>query len=616
MFDHLDEPPEGFFDAYMDMLRESLGFLINVEPDAQQFIDMYTGLALTGYFDMFNYVQVDSPDDKRNLARMFAIQIWNNTPLPSNRYRLSPLPKPRRNEPCFCGSGKKYKQCCMHLDAGDMPVMHPDLMTQQLLSMISKTELKQVWQHLPHPLLGFVAGEWAKESEEMAERALLMLDPIFKQPDAKLDHRDELAFDTLAELCILLDKPRKKTTLVKRIMQHPDKALQSAALHRYCCILGDQGKDDEAWACFQKAQRLDPDDPSLSHLEILLLMQQGKTGQMQQRGAYWIKRLGHMNRDGELDDLIAVIKEMISDTPTAMGNLIEHDTPGAARLIAWLTAACQSQPPLLNKVQVYDDASVVEPINKRAAVMERDWMELLMYCDDPWEAPDAWLEELEEHPELAGSSSVLDDLIQMVRELDTPNPMLTFEPLLMLTTFQIKRLLPEQLKAPLEWGLMQNRPALRMLGFIIDNMVQMNDHQTALDMMEWALRLNPNDNQGFRSEVVNAYLRLNRNDDAIALCAHYPEDCDVSICFGRALALFRQGKRPLADTHLKSAIKRFPKVPNAITRKSMKQPDNLEPGLVTYGGDDEAWYYRQDARDLWLNTPGAITWMKECQKTS
>jgi len=399
-------------------------------------------------------------------------------------------------------------------------------------------------------------------------------------------------------------------------MQHPDKALQAAALHRYCCILGDQGKADEAWVYFQKAQRLDPDNPSLSHLEILLLMQQGKIDQMRQRGAYWIKRLGKMNRDGELDDLIAVINEIISDAPTAMGDLIEINVPGAARLIAWLKTACQSPPPLLNKVQVYDDASVIEPTNKRAATLESDWMDLLMYCDDPWDDPDAWLEKLEKHPELAGSSNVLDDLIQMVRELDTPNPMLTFEPLFMLTMFQVKHLLPEQPKAPLEWAFVENRPALRMLGFLIDNMIQMDDYQTALEMMEWSLRLNPNDNQGFRSGVVNAYLRLNRDDDVIALCAHYPEDYDVGICFGRALALFRQGKRQQADLHLKSAIGKFPKVPNAITRKTMKQPNNLESGLVTCGGDDEAWYYRQDARELWLNTAGAITWMKECPKVT
>ncbi|MDX8407605.1 MAG: hypothetical protein R8L58_04390, partial [Mariprofundaceae bacterium] len=142
-----------------------------------------------------------------------------------------------------------------------------------------------------------------------------------------------------------------------------------------------------------------------------------------------------------------------------------------------------------------------------------------------------------------------------------------------------------------------------------------DDQQMALEMMEWALRLNPNDNQGFRSEVVNAYLHLNRDDDAIALCAHYPEDFDVSICFGRALALFRHGDRQQAEAHLKVAIKRFPKVGRAITRKTMKQPKDLEPGLVTCGGDDEAWYYRQDARELWLNTPGAMAWLKQRLKT-
>jgi len=57
-------------------------------------------------------------------------------------------------------------------------------------------------------------------------------------------------------------------------------------------------------------------------------------------------------------------------------------------------------------------------------------------------------------------------------------------------------------------------------------------------------------------------------------------------------------------------------VPNAIARKTMKQPKNMEPGLVTCGGDDEVWYYRRDARELWLNTPGAIMWPKECLKTA
>jgi len=616
MIDDFEEPPEAFYDAFTDMLRGSLDLLIKLEPDAQKFIDGYTQLALADYFDFFGYIDSDNQDEKRNMARMFAIQIWNNTPLPSNRYRPKPLTKPRRNEPCFCGSGKKYKQCCARLQDDNLPMMHPDVVTQYMLEAISKTELKQVWQHLPHPLLALIAVEWGKGHVEMAERGLLMLDPIFKQEDAKLDYRDEMAFDTLAELCTLLDKPRKKKALVKRIMQHPDKILQAAALHRQCCIFSDQGEDDEAWACFQKAQRLDPNNPSLSHLEILLLMQQGKIDQMQQRGRYWIKRLGIMNQDGDLDDLIEVIKEMISDAPTAMGNLIEYDTPGAARLIAWLKTACQKPPALINKLQYYDDAGVIEPTTKRAAKLEYDWNDLLMLNDDPWDSPDNWLDMLKAHPELAGSILVLDDLVQFVRALDTPNPMLTFEPLLMLSMLQIKSLLPQTPKVPLEWGYMQNRPALRLVGFLAASMTDMGDDQTAMELMEWILRLNPNDNQGYRAEVVNAYLRLGLDAEATKLCERYPEDIDVSICFGRALALFRQGERQQADAQLKKAIKQFPKMPNAITRKTMKQPKDLQPGLVTFGGGDEAWYYRQDARDFWVNTPGAIAWMKQCLKTS
>ena len=615
MFDEPVEADSGeAFEAFEEMLRQSVQFVINTEPDAEKFINLYTKLATDDFFAFFGYLDADGKDELRCLARLFAMQIWNGTPLPSNNYRPQPLPLPKRNDPCFCGSGRKYKQCCARLDAGGLPLIATEMLTGLLLEQITQAELKQAYLHFSHDLLAFIAGEWAKEDEAMAKRALLLLDPIFKQPDAKLTHRDEMALDAMFEICSALDKPRKKSALIKRMMNHPVKVLQTAALHRQCTILSDQGKDDEAWACFKKAQRINPNDPALSHLEILLLMQQGKTDQMQQRGAYWIKRLGKMNRDGELDELIAMIKEMVSDTPTAMGNLIEHDTPGAARLIAWLKSACQSPPPLLNRIQVYDDASIIEPKNKRAAILERDWLKLLMYCDDPWEKPDKWLAELEAHPELAGSCNVLDDLIQMVRELDTPNPMLTFEPLLMLSMFQVKRLLPEQPKAPLEWGFIQNRPALRMLGFMIASMVQMDDQQTALEMMEWSLRLNPNDNEGMRSEVVNAYLQLGRNEDVVALCEHYPEDIDVSINFGHALALFRLGKEHAANKRLIEAIECSPRIPGALQHKRMKEPKSFHPGYITVGGEDEAWHYRECACDLWADTPGALVWLKRVAK--
>ncbi len=610
MDDIMDTPPEEVSEYFEEMIGSSMYYLIRVEPDAEHFIEIYTHMALAGYFDFFDDIAIDDLDQKRIFFRMIAIQIWNHTPLPSNHYRPKPIPKPGRNASCFCGSGLKYKHCCARMDIDELPIMHQGMLTHFLLETISKTRLKQVWQFLPHPVLAETAVEWARESEEQAERALLMLDPIFKQDDSKLDHRDEMAFDTMMDLCTLLDKPRKKKALVKRLMQHPDKVLRSAALQRWCCILGDLGQDDEAWQYFQQAQRLDPDDPALSHLELILLMQQGKTDLMQQRGKFWIKRLGNMNHDGDLSELIDSLRELISDTPSMLGNLLDRTIPGISRLISWLNTSSQTPPPLINKLKKSGTYRIIEPTSKQTAGLEYEWTKLMMDSDDPWQQSKSWLDMLEENPELAGSSVVLDDLIRIIHEVDIPNATLIFEPLLILALFQIKRLLPNKPEVQVPWGFLENRPALRVLGFLGQTMAG-DDPQTPLELMEWLLRLNPQDNQGIRSDLINGYLHLHRDQDAITLCQHYPEDIDVNICYGHALALFRLGQQQPASTHLKLAIDQSPRVAKAILRKSMKQPKGMEPGYFTLGGEDEAWYYHQEARNLWLDTPGAMAWIKK-----
>ena len=613
MFDEPVEPgSEGAFGAFEEMMRQGVQFVINTEPDAEKFINLFTMLATDDYFEFFGYLDTDGKDELRCVARLFAIQIWNATPLPSNNYRPKPLPLPKRNDPCFCGSGRKYKQCCARLDADGMPPIAPEMATAFFLESITQAELKQAYIHFPHDLLGFIAGEWVKQDQTMAERALMMLDPIFKQEDDSLDHRDELAMDTMLNLCDLLDKPRKKMSLLRRMIAHSDNALKTAALHRYACILGDNGQDDEAWACFQQAQRIDPNNPALSHLELLLLMQQGKLEQMQQRGKFWLKRLHSMNRGGDLDELIDFIEQMLSDPPTAVAPMLEQQTPGAGRLIAWLQQAMKQPPELIEKIQYFDDCCQIEPKNQTSAQLLKQWNKLVPRYDKyMWNKPESWLKMLEKHPELAGSIVVIDDLIMSIHQLDGPNPMQTFQPLLMLAMLQVKSLIPQQPEQPLIWDFMENRPALRIIGFLADTMEMVDDEKTALEMREWLLRLNPNDNQGMRSEVVNAYLRLGRNDDVVALCAHYPEDMLVDVTYGHALALFRLGERQRADLQLQLAKEHLPKVAPAITREKMKAPKNRFDRFVTLGSDGEAWEYRQSARELWLNTPGAMAWLKQ-----
>ena len=40
----------------------------------------------------------------------------------------------------------------------------------------------------------------------------------------------------------------------------------------------------------------------------------------------------------------------------------------------------------------------------------------------------------------------------------------------------------------------------------------------------------------------------------------------------------------------------------------------MHPDGVKYGGDDQAWYYREEMRDVWLQTPGVLEWLKNAEK--
>ena len=38
--------------------------------------------------------------------------LWNAMPLPRRGFLTEPIPEPGRNDPCPCGSGRKFKHCC------------------------------------------------------------------------------------------------------------------------------------------------------------------------------------------------------------------------------------------------------------------------------------------------------------------------------------------------------------------------------------------------------------------------------------------------------------------------------------------------------------------------
>jgi hypothetical protein len=52
--------------------------------------------------------EVRTPEMKQSMATLVALEIWNATPIPENRFRPRKQAEPERNAPCLCGSGRRH----------------------------------------------------------------------------------------------------------------------------------------------------------------------------------------------------------------------------------------------------------------------------------------------------------------------------------------------------------------------------------------------------------------------------------------------------------------------------------------------------------------------------
>lgn len=128
-------------------------------------------------------------------------------------------------------------------------------------------------------------------------------------------------------------------------------------------------------------------------------------------------------------------------------------------------------------------------------------------------------------------------------------------------------------------------------------------------LAERLLRLNPDDSHGLRYLLAADYLANGDNDACVRLAAVYPDDCGPELRFNEALALFRLGHARSAGDALRRAHGLSPRVKAYLLPKRARKPKMSDIG-VSFDGDDRAWLYRDSARRLWEETPGAIEWAK------
>jgi tetratricopeptide (TPR) repeat protein len=560
------------------------------------------------------FAQINDRRDWKGFAHLLGRAIWNATPLPDNQYRSKPLPAPERNAPCPCGSGQKFKRCCGAIPALKLPI-DSNLMLGHVLRQLPAAAFKALpYKWLSVEALGAIGQDWIEAGE--AARAIKLLEPVFADPDA-LDGRADQAFDALADGYMALHKPRKKQELIRRVIASRSPQLRAGALQRQVTILADEGRYGEAWRLFAEAQRADPDHPSHAHLEVILLLNSGQRERAVERARFWAARLRRM-KNPDLSEVIGFLDAVIADPLATLFEVSATRTPAAGALAGLVRAAAQRPIAVDYGIDEHDAdiATVVTP--DRLKRVEQDWRSVCP-VDSPllvafetgesgaWNSPvaESWIEYLRDHPEAFDSIEILDGVVQCIHQLPDSESAwvdgILLRPLLERALAVLDAALAKLARPArtLPWVCLDNRPVLRLLGNLAVVYERGGDTDAARALMErMVFRLNPNDNQGWRYELARLYAQTGAFEQIASLGERYPGDMAADLGFSLPLALYKLGRTDDADRALRAAVQRWPAVYRFLTANNPRQPP-LGPYGVTYGGDDEAWLYRERFGALW-----------------
>lgn len=610
----------------------------------------------------------------RAMGLAMARMIWNSTPLPSNHFKPRPMVQPGRNQPCWCGSGRKFKHCCAHAPA--MPAIDPGAIWAMVLKQLDSRTIKRAIQEKRVPVSGLNMAAQEHIEAGHPKKASMLLSPLFEPSVQRTDDDAEYALTLLCNALDDLGHHNKKMRLLQTVAKTvPRSPLRSGAWQRLAMIRMDRGDNDGAWAAFHQAQRDDPQSTSLGLLEVQLLNAAGENDKARQRAAFWVRQ---MQRAGMAEDEPAMaFMRRLAENPEA--TLAEFGLQAAGEagegLRQWLVEVkdralphyridgdSESQNSLeatrqrleqmgLDALQIehaladireeiastgsqelfdrsHDDDMHTLQTPAALVRLEREWHRLFPLAKpfsihetpgvevDPWEpaTEQAWCQWLQAHPEACDSLDILDDLATAVVMHAQFGAAWVYDDLLLPLIDRAAAIIDHALAnagdVRLSWIIADNRPALRALARGVFYMQYgRRDEAAASQRAQLLLRLNPDDNHGMRSMVMNQLLRSGKDEEAIRLAANYPGDMHPEIAYGNVLALYRLGRTEDAAQALREVRTRLDKIPRYLITKRIRKP-RLNPDGISIGGDDQAWLYREAMRDVWQHAEGALAWLK------
>jgi len=195
------------------------------------------------------------PERLRRMASGMARALWNVIPLPRNGYRPDPLPPPGRNEPCPCGSGRKYKQCCLDVERAGPAFLSTSQVWPLAIEVLNRKQIAEAIALRRVPLEALLQHALDLREHGQASRAIPLLEGFF-DPVSGSDEVADHAFDTLCTLYDDVGKSARKMALIERVLATaPRSPLRAGAWSRLAAIRCDRGEQAAAWEAFRAAQR-------------------------------------------------------------------------------------------------------------------------------------------------------------------------------------------------------------------------------------------------------------------------------------------------------------------------------------------------------------------------
>jgi tetratricopeptide (TPR) repeat protein len=585
-----------------------------------------------------------APTDISSLATMLAVAIWNVVPLPGQGFQIKKILLPARNGRCLCGSGRQFRHCC-DIEPIPFEALESDAVWSLVFEHVPLKMLKEALQKNQIPFLGRIQGAIAALEEDRPKKTIIYLETFFAS-----NALVEIGEDGAYALSVLLDAydilgftDKKNKTIEHVIATAPASALRSEAYQRLAMIRMDQGRAEEAWRSFRKAQVDSPDDFKVGLLEVQLLLAERRFDRARERARFLVKRMEKqgVNAEFALDFLKGVAEDprkgslrmefaAVQDIGLELADLIE-DVEGRP-VPTYRVEALKSEFQISAEEASEDamqgtpgDFMIVPPESLREC--EEKWEHVfpldkpistrVSFQDFPWQ-PDAdydWIHFLERHPESFDILSILESILQL---LDMhPNRMMPgFVECVRNRAMNRALTIIERITATLPtgghlpWFILENRPFHRILYMHGLELLRDGEMEGFFTVAEHILKINPIDNLAVRAKLVNCSLAAGKNHQALAVCNSYPNDMSAEIMYGKALALYNLGEEKDAAGAAEDAAKTSPLVVEYLLAGKCKAPKE-DYDLHSSGGPAEAYRYREDMRPIWKASGNALKWLKK-----